>query len=214
MGKKTVIFDLDGTLLNTISDLGTACNYALRALGKPEHPISAYNFMVGNGVVNLMRKADPEADEATLKKLLELFKEYYSEHCHDTTIPYEGIPQLLEELNSKGIAIAVATNKYQDAADKIISYFFPNIPFISVEGQIEGRNIKPDPSVVFSILSENPTPKNEVMMIGDSAVDIEMAKRAGIESIGVTWGFRPVSDLRRALADHIVSSPQQILKYI
>lgn len=214
MAKKTVIFDLDGTLLNTISDLGEACNYALRKLDKAEHPISAYNYMVGNGVRNLMTKADPEATPEEMEQLLKHFREYYNEHCHDHTVPYPGIPEVLKELHSHGIALAVATNKYQEAADKIIRYFFPDIPFVAIEGQIDGRNIKPDPSVLFSILSSHPTPKREVLMVGDSAVDIEMARRACVESLGVTWGFRPVSELRKALAGHVISSPGQILKYV
>lgn len=214
MGKKTVIFDLDGTLLNTISDLGEACNYALRQMGFGEHPISAYNYMVGNGVRKLLERAEPDADGDTLKQLMIYFREYYDDHCHDKTEPYPGIPELLNELTAKDIALAVATNKYQSAAEKIIKYFFPDIPFVAVEGQKEGRQIKPDPSVIFSILLKRPTPKSEVLMVGDSAVDIETARRACIESIGVTWGFRPVSELRKALANHVISSPAQILKYV
>ena len=214
MGKKLVIFDLDGTLLNTISDLGEACNYALRQLDKPEHPISAYNFMVGNGVRKLIERADPEATPDKIEQLLHYFREYYNEHCHDSTLPYPGIEELLETLHSKGIAMAVASNKYQEATEKIIKFFFPQIPFVAIEGQREGRNIKPDPSVVFSILSNYPTPKADVIVVGDSGVDIEMARRACVESIGVTWGFRPVSELRKAFADHVISAPSQILKYL
>lgn len=110
--------------------------------------------------------------------------------------------------------LAVATNKYQKAADKIITHFFPDIPFKAVLGQVPGRPVKPDPSIVFSVLTECPTPKREVLYCGDSAVDIETAKRACVESIGVTWGFRPVSELRKACADHHVSSPSEILKYL
>ena len=214
MGKRMVIFDLDGTLLNTISDLGEACNYALRQLDKPEHPISAYNYMVGNGVRTLIERADPEAPPEEIEQLLVHFREYYNEHCHDATEPYRGSPELLNDLKERGVLMAVATNKYQEAAEKIIKYFFPDIPFVAVEGQVEGRNIKPDPSVVFAILSKNPTPKSEVLVVGDSAVDIETARRACVESVGVTWGFRPVSELRKAYADHVISSPSQILKYI
>ena len=212
--KKLLIFDLDGTLLNTISDLGASCNYALEKMGFAKHPISAYNFMVGNGVRKLMERAQPDADPATIDQLLVYFREHYDEHCTDTTVPYPGIPELLKTLTDQGIALAVATNKYQKAASKIISHFFPDIPFVAVLGQTEDRPIKPDPSIDFEILSMHPTPKAEVMHIGDSAVDIETARRACVRSVGVTWGFRPVSELRKAYADHLVSTPGEILKFL
>lgn len=210
--KSLLIFDLDGTLLNTISDLGGACNYALEKMGYQTHPISAYNFMVGNGVRKLLERAEPDAGPAEITALLGYFREYYDEHCTDTTTPYPGIPELLRQLTDKGIKVAVATNKYQAAASKIISHFFPDICFEAVFGQIEERPTKPDPSVVFAILNESPAPKKDVMFIGDSAVDIETARRACVDSIGVTWGFRPVSELRKAYADHVVSKPEEILR--
>ncbi len=212
--KKLVIFDLDGTLLNTIYDLGEACNYALRKMGFAQHPIPAYNYMVGNGVKKLIQRAQPDADEATIMKLLENFREYYDVHCTDATKPYNGIPELLEELTARGVALAIASNKYQVATSKIVEYFFPSIPFVAVQGQRPNRPVKPDPSIVFDILSQHPTPKAEVMYVGDSAVDIETAKRACVMSVGVTWGFRPAAELREAHADQIVSAPADILKYL
>lgn len=214
MSKKLVTFDLDGTLLNTISDLGNSCNYALREMGFPEHPIMTYNYMVGNGVRKLLERAQPDADASTIEELLRLFRIHYDDHCTDSTKPYNGIPELLGELTDRGIGIAVATNKYQSAAEKIISHFYPDIPFKAIMGQVEGRSPKPDPSIIFAILNECPTPKREVLHCGDSAVDIETARRACVESVGVTWGFRPVSELRKAYADHVVSNPSEILKYI
>ena len=212
--KSLVMFDLDGTLLNTISDLGASCNYALEKMGFSQHPISAYNFMVGNGVRKLLERAQPDADAETIDRLLVYFREHYDEHCTDTTVPYPGIPELLATLTERGVAVAVATNKYQKAATKIINHFFPDIPFVAVLGQVDDRPTKPDPSIDFQILSMHPTPKAEVMHVGDSAVDIETARRACVRSIGVTWGFRPVSELRKAYADHLVSTPGEILKYL
>ena len=209
--KSFVIFDLDGALLNTIADLGDACNYALRTLGYSEHALSTYNYMVGNGVRKLIERAEPDANAETLDKLLALFREYYDEHCTDHTTPYPGIPELLRALSEKGIAIAVATNKYQAAADRIIRHFFPDIPFVAILGQVEDRPVKPDPSIVFAVLNEHPTPKSSILFVGDSAVDMETARRACIESVGVSWGFRPISELRGAYADHIVSTPEEIL---
>lgn len=212
--KKLVIFDLDGTLLNTIYDLGEACNYALRKMGFAQHPIPAYNYMVGNGVRRLMQRAQPDADDLTVNKLLENFKEYYDDHCTDETKPYKGIPELLEELTLRGVAVAVASNKYQAAVTKIIGHFFPDVPFVSVQGQQINRPVKPDPSIVFSILAQHPTPKTEVLYVGDSGVDMETARRACVTSVGVTWGFRPASELRDNYADHIVSAPADILKFL
>lgn len=209
--KKLVIFDLDGTLLNTIADLGDACNYALRTLGYSEHALATYNYMVGNGVRKLIERAEPDADQETVERLLNLFRQYYDEHSTDHTAPYPGIPELLAKLHENGVAIAVATNKYQAAVDKIIPHFFPDIPFVAILGQTDDRPVKPDPSIVFAAFNEHPTPKADVLFVGDSAVDIETARRACVESVGVTWGFRPMSELRGAYADHIVSDPAEIL---
>lgn len=210
--KKLVIFDLDGTLLNTIADLGNACNYALRMMGFSEHALSTYNYMVGNGVRKLIQRAEPDADEETVDKLLSIFREYYDQHCTDETKPYPGIPELLKELTQRHIAIGVASNKYEAAVEKIVTHYFPDIPFVSLLGQIEERPAKPDPSIVFALLNDFPTPKREILYVGDSAVDMETARRACVESVGVTWGFRPVSELRKAYADHIVNKPSEILR--
>lgn len=210
--KKLIIFDLDGTLLDTIADLGTACNHALEAKGFHRHPLAAYPYMVGNGVRKLMERAEPDATSEEIDELLVLFRDYYDKHCTDYTRPYDGIPELLRQLTDKGIALAVATNKYESAAKRIIKHYFPDIPFVAVLGQIEDRPVKPDPSVDFAVLLAHPSPKNETMHVGDSAVDIETARRACVTSVGVSWGFRPVTELRKAYADYIVSSPSDILK--
>ena len=210
--KKLVIFDLDGTLLNTINDLGLSCNHALEQCGFKSHPLNAYPFMVGNGVRKLIERAQPSATDAEIDKITAAFKEHYGKHNRDTTVPDNGIDELLQKLTEAGVAVAVTSNKYESAVVDIVRHYFPDIPFVALRGQIEGRPIKPDPSVVFSVLLDHPTPKSEVLYVGDSAVDIETARRAGTESVGVTWGFSPVSHLRNAYADHIVSTPAEILK--
>lgn len=212
--KKLVIFDLDGTLLNTIYDLGEAMNYALRKMGFTQHPIPAYNYMVGNGVRRLAERAQPDADAKTIDELLSYFREYYDGHCTEYTKPYKGIPELLYELRDNGIAVAVASNKYEAATRKIVGHFFEDYDFVAVEGQVEGRPVKPDPSIVFSILSSHPTPKADVLYVGDSGVDMETARRACVESVGASWGFRPISELRDAYADHIVSTPLEIVPFL
>lgn len=214
--KSLVIFDLDGTLLYTIDDLGTAVNYALRQMGYPEHAISAYPAMVGNGVRKLIERAlPPEAVNAqVVDRLLVHFRNYYDEHCCDETHPYEGIPQLLRRLSDNGVNLAVTSNKYQEAVTKIIGRFFPDENWKAVLGNTPEMPRKPDPSIVFAALNEWPTPKSEVLYVGDSGVDIETARRACVESVGVTWGFRPEIELRRAYADHIVSSPDEIMTIV
>lgn len=214
--KKLAIFDLDGTLLNTIEDLGYAANHALQAHGYPTHSIASYPFFVGNGVRRLIERVLPEdaRTEATIDRLLVTFKEYYNDHNTDYTKPYEGIPELLSLLSSRGVAIAVASNKYQAATEKLISHFFPTLSFIAVEGQKEGVPVKPDPSIVFEILAKAKTPKADTIYIGDSGVDMETARRACVDSVGVTWGFRPEKELVENHADTIVNSPGDIEKLI
>lgn len=209
--KKYVIFDLDGTLLNTIADLGNACNHALQQAGFSTHPLSAYNYMVGNGVRKLLERAEPDAGPDTIDTLLKYFREYYDDHCMDMTKPYPGIPELLMDLRDRDIALAVTSNKYQAAVEKIIGHYFRDIRFACVLGEDGERPRKPDPSIVFEALNIHPTPKKEVLYVGDSAVDMETARRACLESCGVTWGFRPVSELQSAYADNIVSKPSEIL---
>lgn len=210
--KKLVIFDLDGTLLDTIADLGTACNYALEKKGYRRHPLAVYPYMVGNGIRKLIERAQQDASSEEVEELLQLFREYYDAHCTDYTKPYPGIIDLLNDLNDNGIAMAIASNKYEAATKHIIKHFFPDIPFVGVFGQVEDRPVKPDPSIDFQVLLAHPTPKSQTMHVGDSAVDIETARRACVTSVGVTWGFRPITELRKAYADHIVSSPHDILK--
>lgn len=212
--KKLVIFDLDGTLLNTIADLGNATNHALVKCGFPTHPISAYPRFVGSGITKLLERVLPESARTTenVDRLRIHFKEYYGEHLADQTEPYPGIPELLSQLTSRGVAVAVASNKYQAAAEVIVKHYFPDIPWAAIEGQKEGIPVKPDPSIVFEILGKCPTPKADILYVGDSGIDMETARRACVESAGVSWGFRPVSELREHLADHIVESTRQLLR--
>ena len=214
--KKLAIFDLDGTLLNTIEDLGQAANYALAECGYPIHNMASYPFMVGNGVKNLLLRAVPEEarTESAIASILTVFKGYYDNHNCDKTVPYAGLPELLEELDAMGVKIAVASNKYQLATEKMVRHYFPNINFVSINGQQEGVPVKPDPSIVFDILLKAGVSKDETMFIGDSGVDMETARRACVDSIGVTWGFRPEKELIDTYADNIVYSPTEILEII
>lgn len=211
--KKLVIFDLDGTLLDTIADLGQAANHALRECGYPEHSLSSYPYLVGNGVGRLLERVLPEDARSAdnVNRLRAKFTEYYDRHNTENTVPYPGIQDLLDELATHGIGLAVASNKYQEAVTKLVTHYFRRLPWMSIQGNRNGLPVKPDPSIVFDILSKVPTPKSEVLYIGDSGVDMETARRACVESVGVSWGFRPVKELREFHAEHIVATPAAIL---
>jgi phosphoglycolate phosphatase len=213
---RLIIFDLDGTLLNTLSDLAHSTNYALRKNGFPPHPVESYNRFVGNGINKLFEQALPagEKTEENILKIRRTFLPYYDAHHTKCTEPYEGIPELLRTLRAGGIETAVASNKYQQATETLINRYFPEIDFIAVFGQREGIPVKPDPAVVHEILGIAAIPAADALYVGDSAVDMLTASRSGITSVGVTWGFRPRSELETAGAVHIADSAGEILRII
>ena len=209
-----VIFDLDGTLLNTIDDLGYACNYALEKAGYPTYPISAYPAKVGNGINNLIRRALPETErtEENIMRVRTFFVPYYNEHNCDYTRPYDGIAELLQKLKAQGHQLAVASNKYQAATEKIVNHFFPGV-FDVILGEREGVERKPNPQIVFDILTIlNGKMVNDktVNYIGDSLVDYETAKNAHVPFVACSWGFVPREKLVAAGIEHIVDCPDDI----
>lgn len=210
--KKLVIFDLDGTLLNTIADLANSTNHALKKLGYPIHKIEEYNFMVGNGINKLFERALPEGEktEENVLRVRQEFVPYYDEHNADESRPYPGIPALLETLQTEGIQLAVASNKYQAATEKLVAHYFPNIRFIAVLGQREGVKVKPDPTIVEDILRIANVEKKEVLYVGDSGVDMQTAINAGVTSCGVTWGFRPRTELESFHPDYIIDKAEVV----
>ena len=214
--KKLIIFDLDGTLINTIADLGACTNYALEKLGYPTHDIESYKFRVGNGINNLFRRSLPDG-EKTDENVLRVRREfipYYNAHNTDLSRPYPGMVELLEALQTEGILLAVASNKYQEATTKIIGELYPSIRFSAVLGQREGINIKPDPQIVFDILQATGVDKAGVLYVGDSGVDMQTGLNAGVETCGVTWGFRPRTELEPFHPQHIVDSVEELRQII
>lgn len=214
MSKQLAIFDLDGTLLDTVADLANATNQALAKCGYPTHPTEAYYRFVGNGINKLFARALPEEarTEENVQRIRTLFIPYYNEHNADDSHPYPGIVELLTQLQSQGIQLAVASNKYQQATAKLVGHFFPNIRFAAVYGQREGVPIKPDPTIVNDILSETGISRAHTLYIGDSGVDMQTARNASVESVGVTWGFREEEELRTNGATHIIHNAKDILK--
>ena len=210
----TAIFDLDGTLADTLCDLADATNYALRTLGYPEHPYEKYNYFVGNGVQKLCFRALPEGKKDDTDKMLELFSEYYGEHFLDKTKLYPQIRETLRKLADSGVKLAVATNKPENFAVKITDALLPEISFVKVLGGNSKRPKKPDTAILDEIFAALPDEDNRAFMIGDSNVDIQTGKNAGIETIGCVWGFRGRQELEDAGADHIANTADDIAKFI
>lgn len=197
--KKLVIFDLDGTLLDSVNDLAASVNHALGTFGYPARTVAEVKSFIGNGVTKLIERALPEnhkTGEEISKTKME-FIAYYNIHGVDMTTPFEGIPELLESLQDKGIKLAVASNKYNEGAVNLVKHYFPDIRFGAILGQNETRPVKPDPAIIFEICSKCGASVGESIYVGDSYVDMETARNAGIECIGVTWGCQTAEVLSR-----------------
>ncbi len=209
-----VIFDLDGTLLDTIGDLAVSCNAVLAARSLPQHTYEEYCRFVGNGIMRLVERALPEPlrTPETVASVRRDFVAYYTEHIDRHTRPYAGIPDLLRALAARGVRLAVASNKFQAGTEKLIRRYFPDVPFAAVLGQREGVPLKPDPAVAEEILRRTGAARENVLFAGDSGVDMETSAAAGIRSVGVTWGFRARAELVDAGAWRIVDAPAQILE--
>lgn len=214
---KLVIFDLDGTLLNTIDDLAAACNHALRECGCPERRPEEYNMMVGRGIYNLFRAALPEGQKTD--EMVELmaghFIPYYDMHKCDLTRPYPGILDLLGRLSREKIKMAVASNKYQEGAESIVSAYFGQFGFVQVLGQREGKPIKPSPEIVEEIMSRvEGVTKDDVIYIGDSDVDMLTGNNARVRTVGVTWGFRSREELASCNPWRLADTPEELYRII
>ena len=211
--KKLVIFDLDGTLLNTIGDLADAVDYVMRSRNLPEHTNAEYRQMVGGGIKRLVERALPAvlaANEAYVEECVTQFRRYYVDNIDRHTIPYEGMPELLRKLQSMGIKLAVASNKFQHGTDRLVAKFFGDIDFVAVEGNREGAPLKPDPEIVNNILRIAGINREECVMVGDSGIDIRTAKAANIDSIGVSWGFRFAEELYDAGATIVATTMEEL----
>ena len=210
----TIIFDLDGTLLNTIDDLGYACNYALEQTGYPTHKIEDYPRMVGNGINNLIRRSLPESErsEENILRVRAHFVPYYNNHNCDYTRPYEGIPELLAALKAQGHQLAVASNKYQAATEKIVNHFFLGI-FDVILGEREGIERKPNPQIVYDIVEsqKSKVESSQILYIGDSLVDKETAKNANTPFVACSWGFVSRETLIENGVGRIIDKPEELL---
>lgn len=214
--KKLVVFDLDGTLVDSIFDLGNAVNFALEKFNLPLHPMSDYYTFVGNGMEDLVRRSMGEEggnDELYLK-VRKAFDEHYNAHSNDNTVPYKGIAELLKALRDKNIKTAVLTNKAHIYVNDILKKAFPNHCFDLYFGQKEGVARKPNPQSFQLLLEELSVEKEDCLYIGDSEVDVKTAKNTGVDLVAVNWGYRNEETIRNAGAEIIVSTPEEILNYV
>lgn len=214
MNYKLLIFDLDGTILNTLEDLCNSTNYALEAHNFPTRTIEEVRKFVGNGIKKLIERAVPSGTSSeAIEQVLDTFKKHYALHCADKTSPYDGIMELLTALRAQGFLTAVVSNKADFAVQSLCNDYFPGM-FDFVVGEREGIRRKPYPDSVEEVLTKLQVKKEQAVYIGDSEVDIQTAKNAGMLSIAVSWGFREEALLREQGAENIVNKPSEILNFI
>jgi len=209
----TYIFDLDGTLLNTLDDLTIATNYALRECGMPEHSDNDILQFVGNGIRQLMIRAVPDGEQnPQFDKAFDTFQAYYLEHALDHTRPYPGVTETLRELKARGKRLAVVSNKYYMATQELVKHFFGDIIHVAIgEHEAAGIRKKPAPDTVEEALWQLGTGKENAIYVGDSEVDIMTARNSNIPCISVLWGFRSKDFLIKNGAAKLISNPKELL---
>ena len=212
---RTVIFDLDGTLLNTIDDLAGAGNYVCRRNGWPEHSIEEFMTMVGHGIPNLVTQFSPKNCRSPLMLLntVAQFSEYYGAHNMEKTSPYPGIQEMAKRLKTAGVQMAVYSNKADSFSRDIVEHYLPGL-FTLVRGKVDGVPVKPDPAGIHQIMAELHADPKTTLFVGDSSVDIQTGHNAGLTACGVSWGFRPRESLVNAGADHLADSVEALDQFI
>lgn len=213
MKYQTYIFDLDGTLLDTLGDLAASVNYALRSCDMPEHSIEDVRSFVGNGVRLLMERAVPNgASNPRFDEAFSVFRQHYMAHSLDTTRPYDGIPEMLAALKAQGCRLAVVSNKFYAATQELCHHFFADTIDVAIgEHEAEGIRKKPAPDTVFEALRQLGVEKDNAVYVGDSDVDIQTAQNSGLPCISVLWGFRDRDFLIKNGAETLISAPSEIL---
>ena len=216
MPKKAVIFDLDGTLLNTYEDLANAVNFALEQNGLPTHMAEKYKIFAGNGTDMMITRALPldKRNEEMLDKVRKLYFEYYNAHSGECTKPYDGIIDMLSELKSRGFKLAVVSNKIDFMTRAVVKEYFGDTMFDFVTGQCDGIIPKPDPSMVYKVMEQFGVTADECIFVGDSGVDAETGKNANMFTVGVLWGFRDKKELLECGASTVISKADELLNYV
>ena len=210
---RAILFDLDGTLLDTLDDLADSANEVLAGEGFPSHPVDAYRHFIGNGAARLFRRALPERarDDKTLTRCLHTFGRVYQQRWNVKTKPYPGVPELLDALKGRNVAMAILSNKPHEFTVKCAQNLLPDWTFDAVYGQRDGIPIKPDPTAALEVAEKLAAPAKEFIYLGDSGVDMQTAVRAGMLPLGALWGFRDAEDLRGNGAAELLKHPTQLL---
>lgn len=213
MKYKAVLFDLDGTLLNTIDDLAESTNTVLERMGFPVNDVDKYKYFVGNGVYNLVKRALPEdkRDDITVRTCTDAMLEEYNKRLTKKTRPYEGIPELLDCLSSKGIRMAILSNKPDAATQQIVGELLGKWDFEAAFGEREGVPRKPDPTAVYQVVQSMGLKPQDFLYLGDSGVDMETANAAGMFAVGALWGFREAEELKKAGARVLITKPDELI---
>lgn len=208
---KYVIFDLDGTLLNTIDDLADAGNWVCRNHGWPTHTVEEYKHFVGNGMTKLAGRFAPEdwRTPERVQMILDEFMPYYDAHKADKTAPYAGMPQTLARMKAEGVSMAVLSNKADQMAGPVVERYYPGV-FPVVQGALPDLPTKPDPTLLHRLMERMGAAAEDTLFVGDSNVDIRTAKNGGLTSCGVLWGFRTRQELEAEGADYIVDDPDKL----
>lgn len=214
MQYNAVMFDLDGTLLDTLADLAAAGNYALGAVGRPTYELSDYRTLVGQGVRQLFVEALGPGHQHLLDDAIAQFMLYYADHRFDTTAPYPGIEAMLDRLGAAGVKLAVLSNKPHEATVDVVGRYFPRFNWSAIRGHMHGTAPKPAPNGAHDVLAAVGHPPQRWVYVGDTRVDMLTGKTAGMYTVGVAWGFRSVDELRESGADAIVQSPGQLAELV
>lgn len=210
-----VIFDLDGTLIDSLADIADAANKSLRSHLLPIHPTDSYRYFVGNGLQNLIRRiVPPQTTDLVRQEISEGFKINYSRNWNNQTLPYPGILKMLNSLDEKGIGTAILSNKPHSFTTSCVEEFFFGNAFLSVYGQQPTIPLKPDPGGALRIIEKLNCPARKCLFVGDTSIDIQTGNAAGMTSMGVTWGFRDRSELVEAGADIIINNPEEIVRHV
>jgi phosphoglycolate phosphatase len=215
--KQAVLFDLDGTLLDTLEDLADAVNAVLASLGHSVHPVDAYRYFVGDGVETLMRRTLPAgaaADEALVALAVDLQRAEYRQRWHAKTRAYPGVPELLSDLERRGVRMAILSNKPDSFVGEMVRFFFPKVRFEAARGARPGVPVKPDPGSALAVAAEMGIAPEGFLYVGDTNTDMRTALAAGMLAVGALWGFRTEAELRESGAARLIAQPLELLKLL
>jgi phosphoglycolate phosphatase len=214
--KRAALFDLDGTLLDSLADIADAMNGVLAEHGLPTHPLPPYRQFVGDGLRMLVRRALPDGqrDDETIERCVAAMKRLYGERLFVKTAPYPGVAELLDQLQQRNLVLAVLSNKHDGPTRELVDHFFGLARFATVQGKRDGVPLKPDPTAAIAIASQLEIPAQQWLYLGDTSTDMQTANAAGMVAVGVRWGFRDADELRQAGAQHLISHPRELLELL